>query len=143
MLYNNRYYNSNYSLEERIEQDEQIYDVKMLDDHINYAIDNIKDLQEAIKRCQQYLSFLYHHKQLAEDIGYTLKAYCQRYALNSGISYYTGIYKIPCVPNGDKYKVSIETNRWKGCERGAAIQAAKDLAKKYKCELEMKIDVRH
>lgn len=51
------------------------------------------------------------------------------------MKYYTGVYVIPCVPNGESYKYEIEHQQWSGKERHIAKKEVESLAQKYKCKI--------
>ena len=141
-IYQGRYYSSSYNLERDLKEIEKNFDVASLDYYINSAQDDIKDLQEGIKRCQERISHLIWQRQFAESIKYKYIAYCSRHAWGSPVYYFTGVYKIPAVPNGKDHKITLESHKWVGKERSQAIKAAKELAKKYKCELELSINAK-
>ena len=136
MLYTSRYYSSDYLLDRQLEEIETNFDIDRLNRQLQDAQYNINELQKAIERCQQYASRLHYHKNLVETIKFKYEVYYTRQKYSSGpVNYYTGVYKIPCIPNGNKYRTSFECKRWTGADRYTAKKAAEELAKKYKCDI--------
>lgn len=136
MLYNNRYYNSDYYLERELDELENCFDVSRLDKNTEYAIGHIKDLQEAIKRCQQYIAFMIRQKELAESISYKYEVHLYRQAFSKPVKYFASVHKIPNIPTPNKSStVSLESKRFDGKERHLAKKYAQELAKKYNCHI--------
>lgn len=135
MLYNNRYYNSDYSLERELEEYEKCFDVSRIDTRIEYAQDNIKDLQKAIKRCQEYISFMIRQKELANSITYRHEVHLTRQSFSKPIKYFTSVHKIPNVPNSHNKIVYLESKRFDGKDRHLAKKHAEELAKQYDCKV--------
>ena len=142
MIYQGRYYTSDYQLERELAEIEKQYNPETIIRHIESAQNDIQSLQEGIKRCQEYISRLIYHKNLVDTVSYKYRAYCHREAWRTPITYHTGVYKIPCVPHGEERRTTIDAQKFSGKERGAAIQRAKNLAKQYKCELELRVNAK-
>lgn len=135
MLYNSRYYNSDYSLERELDEYNSCFDTSRLDNRIESAMDDIKELQRGIKRCQEYIAFMIRQKELAESITYKYEVHLVRQSYSKPIKYFASVHKIPNVPNNFKKIVYLESKRFDGKDRHIAKTHAEELAKKYNCEV--------
>jgi len=125
------------AMQEVIEQVENIYSKERLADKIESTIRNIADMQQAIQRCQKFLSHAYYQKQLLEEITYSYQVYwLRRKCSGSPVYYFLGVYRIPNIPNGEKFRDTIEYKRFRGKERKEAREYVEKLCKKYNYKLE-------
>lgn len=135
MLHNSRYYNSDYNLDKQLEEYENCFDLSLLEHQIEYSKDYINELQDGVKRCQKYISFLIRQKELAESITYRYEVHLVRQSYSKPIKYFATARKIPNVPSGDKKSVFLESEKFDGKDRHVAKKRAIELAKKYNCEV--------
>lgn len=131
----NSFYMSDRALERAIEEVEENFSTDRLNNRISMVISDIKDMQEAIQRCQKFLSHAYYQKQLLNDINYKCSVYWIRRS-GTPVYYYVGVHRTPNVPKGEHYRDTIEPQRFQGKNRKAAKDYAKKLCEKYKCILE-------
>lgn len=134
MSWYNKFYASDRETEKYTAELLNSYDMSHITFRIESAESEIRDMQEAIKRCQRFLSAAHYHKQHATETKYRYQAYYTRHNY-SKVYYYTGVYVIPCIPNGEEHKYSIEAKRWEGKDRHTAKAHCKELAKKYNCPI--------
>lgn len=130
------FYNPKRYADEEINEIVKCYNISEIDRRINSTIRFLEDIEQLQKACQQFLSASYYHRGQVIDTNVSYKVFYERSAYRgSNVKYYTGVYIIPCIPNGDKYKYSVENKQWPGKERHIAKKAAEALAVKYKCEI--------
>ena len=129
------FYMSDRGLERAIEEVEENFSTDRLNNRISVVTDDIKDMQEAIQRCQKFLSHAYYQKKLLSDITYRYSVYWLRRS-GTPVYYYIGVHRTPNVPNGEKRQDTIEPQRFQGKDRKAAKDYVKKLCEKYGCTLE-------
>lgn len=106
------------------------YDAGIILAMITRARREIEELNAVIGRAQEFLSAAAEHLEFVQTAQYRYAVYWERQK-DKHVTYTIGVYQTPCVPNGERYKMSLDEERFEGRERKAAREFAQMLCESY------------
>lgn len=118
-----------------------IFDMETLDNYLRYAAGDIEQLEEHIKKLKKYQESIKQQKLVVsstETVPEVNLRRAHKYRSNN-IEFFVSVRHVPQIEvlkdHRNLHIASSESKMFEGRQRNIAINYAKELAKKYQCEI--------